>query len=68
MRVFFLTFVFIVFANYNIQAHGPSRQKVVQKIELNASPEKVWEIISDFTKFSWNEDVINVFSSGKEIG
>ena len=68
MRVFFLTFAFIIFANYNIQAHGPSRQKVVQKIELNASPEKVWEIISDFTKFSWNEDVINVFSSGKEIG
>ena len=29
-------------------AHGPSRQKVVEEIEINASPDKVWSIISDF--------------------
>ena len=29
-------------------AHGPSRQKVVEEIEINATPEKIWEIISDF--------------------
>ena len=40
----------------------------MEKIELVASPEKVWEIISDFTKFSWNTDVVNVSSTGKEIG
>ncbi len=29
-------------------AHGPSRQKVIKEIEINAAPEKVWAIISDF--------------------
>lgn len=37
--LFIPTFVF---------AHGPSRQKVVEEIEINASPDKVWSIISEF--------------------
>ena len=68
MRFFSLIFVFVLFTNHTIHAHGPSRQKVVQKIELNSSPDEVWKVISDFTKFSFNKDVINVSSSGKEIG
>lgn len=29
-------------------AHGPSRQKVVKEIEIDAPPEKVWALISDY--------------------
>ena len=29
-------------------AHGPARVKIVEQIEVNAPPEKVWAIISDF--------------------
>lgn len=29
-------------------AHGPSRQQVVEKITINAAPEKVWELVGDF--------------------
>lgn len=29
-------------------AHGPSRQKVMKEMQINAAPEKVWSIISDF--------------------
>lgn len=29
-------------------AHGPSRQKVVEEIEINAAPDKVWGIIKEF--------------------
>lgn len=29
-------------------AHGPARQKVIEEIEVNAPPEKIWKIISDF--------------------
>ncbi|MCZ6802645.1 MAG: SRPBCC family protein [Proteobacteria bacterium] len=29
-------------------SHGPSRQKVVEDIEINASPDKVWGIIKEF--------------------
>lgn len=30
-------------------AHGPTRQMVEEKIQINASPEKVWEIVKDFS-------------------
>ena len=35
------------------QAHGPSRQKVTEKIEINASPEKVWAVIGNFGDMGW---------------
>ncbi len=38
-----------------VLAHGPSRQKVVEEIEINASPDKVWEIIADYCSIKdWN--------------
>ena len=39
-------------------AHGPTPQKVEEKIEIAAPPEKVWGIIKDFAKVSdWNPTV-----------
>lgn len=39
-------------------AHGPSRQKVVEEIEINASPDKVWEIIADYCSIKvWNPSI-----------
>ena len=35
-------------------AHGPSRQKVVSTIEINAPVEKVWEAIGNFQDMSWH--------------
>jgi mxaD protein len=29
-------------------AHGPSRQKVVESVVINAKPEKVWALVKDF--------------------
>ncbi len=29
-------------------AHGPTRQKVTEKIEIDAPPSRVWGLISDF--------------------
>lgn len=29
-------------------AHGPTRQQVKESIIINAAPEKVWEVVSDF--------------------
>lgn len=34
-------------------AHGSSRQKVTESVEINASPETVWTIIGDFHDMSW---------------
>jgi uncharacterized protein YndB with AHSA1/START domain len=40
------------------------KKNIRTEIEINASPEKVWQILSDFEKFSvWNPFVIKV--SGK---
>lgn len=44
-------------------AHGPSRQKVIEKIDINAPPAKVWNIISDFCSISkWNPMVTDCTS------
>jgi hypothetical protein len=34
-------------------AHGPSRQKITESIEINAPPAKVWAAISDFHNMGW---------------
>lgn len=34
-------------------AHGPSRQKVVESIEINAPADKVWAVIGNFQDASW---------------
>ena len=35
-------------------AHGPSRQKVTETVEINAPPEKVWKVIGNFQDMSWH--------------
>ncbi len=35
------------------QAHGPSRQKVSESIEINAPADKVWQIVGNFQDGSW---------------
>lgn len=49
-------------------SHGPSRQKVVEKISFSNPINEVWEIISKFDDFSWNSDISKTVSTGNEIG
>lgn len=35
-------------------AHGPSRQKVTQTIEINAPADKVWAVVGNFQDMSWH--------------
>ena len=35
-------------------AHGPSRQKVVETIEINAPADKVWAVIGNFQDMGWH--------------
>ncbi len=35
-------------------AHGPSRQKVTEKVDINASSDKVWAVIGNFQDMSWH--------------
>ncbi|MEX2525031.1 MAG: SRPBCC family protein [Gammaproteobacteria bacterium] len=47
-RMIQLTMILLLLAPALVTAHGPSRQKVVEEIEISASPDKVWAIVSEF--------------------
>lgn len=45
-------------------AHGPSRQKVTESIEIAAPPAKVWAAIADFHDMSWLPGVAKTAGEG----
>lgn len=45
-------------------AHGPSRQKVTETVEVTASPEEVWARIGDFQDMSWHPAVAKTTGEG----
>ncbi len=48
-----------------VLAHGSSRQKVTQTVEINASPEAVWKVIGDFHDMGWLPGVTRTEAGGK---
>lgn len=53
-----------------VNAHGPSRQKVEQEIDIKAPPAKVWALLADFCSISkWNPGIAKCeATNGSEIG
>jgi len=50
-------------------AHGPSRQKVIETIEINAPAEKVWARVGNFNDMSWHPAVAQTDAKGgNEVG
>jgi hypothetical protein len=45
-------------------AHGPSRQKVAEKIEIAAPADKVWEIVGNFQDLNWHPAVAKTEGTG----
>lgn len=45
-------------------AHGPSRQKVSETVEIAAPPETVWARIGDFGDMSWHPAVFSTDAEG----
>ncbi|MDX2258204.1 MAG: SRPBCC family protein [Hyphomicrobiaceae bacterium] len=45
-------------------AHGPTRQKVAQTVEINAPAAKVWERIGNFQDMSWHPAVAKTEGTG----
>jgi len=45
-------------------AHGPVRQKLTEKIEINATPAKVWEAIGSFQDMSWHPGIAKTTGEG----
>ena len=51
-------------------AHGPTRKKVIEVIEIAAPPEKVWALVKDFDKINvWHPAIAKVDAKGgNEVG
>lgn len=45
-------------------AHGPTRQKLTESIEINAPPAKVWAAIADFHDMNWVPGVAKTTGDG----
>lgn len=45
-------------------AHGPTRQKVVETVEINAPADKVWAVIGNFQDMSWHPAVASTAGEG----
>ena len=45
-------------------AHGPSRQKVTESVEINAPAAKVWALIGNFQNLDWCEGVTKTTGTG----
>ncbi len=60
-----LALMMIAFLPVAAQAHGPSRQKVSEKITIDAPPEEVWATIADFDSIaSWHPVVASLVAEG----
>jgi hypothetical protein len=47
-----------------VQAHGPTRKKVEETVQINAPPEKVWAVVGDFQDMSWHPAVTSTTGTG----
>lgn len=57
-KTFQIGFLGLILIPVLVVAHGPSRQKIVREIEINAPVEIVWNIISDYCAIrEWNPAV-----------
>ena len=63
-----ITLFFVLMIANPIYGHGPSRQKVSESIEIDASVDAVWKIVSDFNNFNWNKSVEKVSTSSNDVG
>jgi carbon monoxide dehydrogenase subunit G len=45
-------------------AHGASRLKLTESVEINAPPSKVWKVIGNFHDMSWLPGVVSTAGSG----
>ncbi len=62
-----ITLITILLLPALVMAHGPSRQKLVKEIDINAPADKVWSVVSDFCSIKdWSPSVTGCESNGNE--
>lgn len=56
--------LFVVMLPSIAGAHGPTRQKVTETIEINAPVDKVWAVIGDFQDLNWHPAIASTEGEG----
>ncbi len=54
----------VVLMPVSASAHGPTRQKVVETVEINAPVDKVWAVIGNFQDMSWHPAFVKTEGTG----
>ena len=54
MKQLFLAAAALAFIVPAADAHGPTRKKTTETVEISAPPEKVWAVIGNFQDMSWH--------------
>ena len=62
--------VALLACNTMVFAHGPSRQKVTEQIEIKATPAKVWDKVKDFNGLpAWHPAIASsTATDGSKVG
>ncbi len=70
MKILALAAALIAFGVSPALAHGPTRQKIVETVDIDRPVDKVWAIVKDFDALSkWHPAVASsVADKGNEIG
>lgn len=48
-------------------AHGPTRKKYAETIEINAPADKVWAVIGNFSDWSWHPAIEKTEATGNAV-
>jgi len=65
VRASVLAFALFALPPITAFAHGPTRQKVVETVEIDASPDEVWKVIGDFQDMSWHPAISKSQGNGE---
>ena len=61
MKFFFALLAGLFLLTTNAVAHGPSPQKIIKEVIIEAEPAKVWALLKDFSAIEkWHPDVVSV--------
>ncbi|MCW2285677.1 hypothetical protein M2323_003506 [Rhodoblastus acidophilus] len=70
MRALALAAAMVAMSAFSASAHGPTRQKIVETVEIDKPVEKVWAVMGNFDALSkWHPVVASsVADKGNEVG
>ena len=64
VRVFASILALLTLLPVAATAHGPTRQKVVETVEINAPADKVWEVVGNFQDMGWHPAFVKTEGTG----